>query len=86
MHIISDINYIPLWRHVMEINMIPPVGPFKVERSKENEQVKKKYFHIKGKIESIKKEDGRYVIMVTSEEPSFKIEGIQGERVLLSSL
>lgn len=70
----------------MEINMIPPVGPFKIERAKENEQPRKKYFHIKGKIESVKKENGKYVIMVTSEEPSFKVEGLQGEKVLLSSL
>ena len=66
--------------------MIPPVGPFKVDRSTENDLPRKKYFHIKGKIESVRKENGKYVIMVTSEEPSFKVEGIQGEKVLLSSL
>jgi len=70
----------------MEINMIPPVGPLKVERSEDKEKQRKKYFHIKGKIETVKKDSGRYVIVVTSEEPSFKIEGIDGENVLLSNL
>lgn len=70
----------------MEINMIPPVGPFKVERDKDSEAKRKKYFHIKGKIETVKREDGKYVIVVTSEEPPFKVEGILGEKVLLSSL
>lgn len=70
----------------MEINMIPPVGPFKVERSKDEEKPRKKYFHIKGKIEGLKREDGKYIITVTSEEPGFKVEGILGENVLLSSL
>ncbi|MGD9809426.1 MAG: hypothetical protein AB7E76_13645 [Deferribacterales bacterium] len=70
----------------MEISMIPPVGPFKVNRSEVNEPERKKYFHIKGKIESVKKDDGKYVITVTSEEPSFKVEGIAGEKVLLSNL
>ncbi|ADD68550.1 hypothetical protein Dacet_1786 [Denitrovibrio acetiphilus DSM 12809] len=70
----------------MEINMIPPVGPFKVNRSEGEEPKRKKYFHIKGKIETVREENGKYVIMVTSEEPSFKVEGIAGENVLLSSL
>jgi len=70
----------------MEIHMIPPVGPFRVDRSDGKEQIRKKYFHIKGKIETVRKEDGKYVITVTSEEPSFKVEGLQGENVLLSSL
>jgi len=71
---------------VMEINMIPPVGPLKVERSTGKAPERKKYFHIKGKIEAVRNEDGKYVITVTSEEPSFKVEGLQGEKVLLSSL
>ncbi|PLX66340.1 MAG: hypothetical protein C0602_11790 [Denitrovibrio sp.] len=70
----------------MEINMIPPVGPFRTERDKDAEGKRKKYFHIKGRIENIKNENGKYVIIVTSEEPPFKVEGIQGEKVLLSSL
>ena len=70
----------------MEINMIPPVGPFKVERSNGKEPVRKKYFHIKGKIEAVRSENGQYVITVTSKEPSFKVEGLAGELVLLSSL
>lgn len=70
----------------MEINMIPPVGPFKVDKDKDFDGKRKKYFHIKGKIEAVKREDGKYVIVVTSEEPPFKVEGIMGEKVLLSSL
>lgn len=70
----------------MEINMIPPVGPFRVDKGKDSDQPRKKYFHIKGKIEGVRQENGKYVITVTSEEPSFKIEGIMGEKVLLSSL
>jgi len=70
----------------MEINMIPPVGPFKVDRSKDKDAQRKKYFHIKGIIEVVKQENGKYIITVSSEEPSFKVEGIQGEKVLLSSL
>jgi len=70
----------------MEISMIPPVGPLRVKRSDGKEPERKKYFHIKGKVESVKQEDGKYVIMVTSEEPTFKVEGIAGENVLLSNL
>jgi len=70
----------------MEINMIPPVGPLKVEREKDAEGKRKKYFHLKGKIETVQRENGKYVIVVTSEEPPFKVEGILGEKVLLSSL
>lgn len=70
----------------MEISMIPPVGPLKVKRSEGKETERKRYFHIKGKIEAVKQADGKYVITVTSEEPSFKIEGIAGENVLLSNL
>jgi len=70
----------------MEINLIPPVGPFKVERSDEKEPPRKRYFHIKGKIETVKNENGQYLIVVSSNEPGFKIEGISGENVLLSSL
>jgi hypothetical protein len=70
----------------MEINMIPPIGPFKVDRHKEKIHERKKYFHIKGKVQSVKNENGKYVITVTTEEPSFKVEGLEGENVLLSSL
>ncbi|PLX70069.1 MAG: hypothetical protein C0603_03785 [Denitrovibrio sp.] len=70
----------------MEISMIPPVGPFKVQRSDGKEPERKKYFHVKGKIEAVVNENGKYVITVTSEEPSFKVEGLAGELVLLSSL
>lgn len=70
----------------MNINMIPPVGPMKVERSKSDEQEKRKYFHIKGKVESVQKGDGKYVITITTEDPSFKVEGIEGQKALLSSL
>jgi hypothetical protein len=66
--------------------MIPPVGPFKVEKSKDKEQTKRRYFHIKGKIEKVVKDGDKYVITFTSEEPSFKIEGIEGEKALLSNL
>ncbi len=58
----------------MEINMIPPVGPLKVKRSDGKEAPRKKYFHIKGKIEAVRNDNGKYVITVTSDEPSFKVE------------
>jgi len=70
----------------MNINMIPPVGPFKVEKSEQNQQAKRRYFHIKGKVEKVAKEGDKYVITITSEDPPFKVEGIEGEKALLSNL
>lgn len=69
----------------MDIKMIPAVGALKVEQKKERTPVKKKFFHIRGKIVNVQQEGNGTLITIKTEESKAQVGEISGEYAILTN-
>lgn len=70
---------------VMDVNMIPAVGPLKVDRPDGKKENKKKFFNFTGTIQQVRTEGGKTVVVMTADEPAARLEGITGERAQVTN-